>query len=55
VTSTKGVDSIIEWNLANDLDFGDLDSLTAIIEGKTAEFIEDVERFLSDHGTQSRG
>ena len=49
VTPAKGVDSIIECNLAEDFDFGDLDSLTARIEENAVEFIDDVERFLSDH------
>jgi hypothetical protein len=49
VTPAKGVDSIIECNLAEDFDFGNLDSLTARIEGKAVEFIISVERFLSDH------
>ena len=53
VTPAKGVDSIIECNLAEDLYFGDLDSLTASIEEKAVEFIDDVERFLSDHETGS--
>jgi hypothetical protein len=52
VTPAKGVDSIIECNLAEDFDFGDLDSLTASIEENTAEFIDNVERFLSDHETK---
>ena len=51
VTPAKGVDSIIECNLAEDFDFGDLDSLTASIEENAVEFIDDVERFLSDHET----
>ena len=51
VTPAKGVDSIIECNLAEDFDFGNLDSLTARIEGKAVEFIISVERFLSDHET----
>jgi hypothetical protein len=51
VTPAKGVDSIIECNLAEDFDFGDLDSLTASIEENAVEFINDVERFLSDHET----
>ena len=55
VTPAKGVDSIIECNLAEDFSFGDLDSLTASIEEKAVEFIDDVERFLSDHETRSRG
>jgi hypothetical protein len=53
VTPAKGVDSIIECNLAEDFSFGDLDSLTASIEEKAVEFIDDVERFLSEHETGS--
>jgi hypothetical protein len=49
VTPAKGIDSIIECNLAKDFDFGDLDSLTASIEEKTVKFLNDVENFLSDH------
>jgi len=55
VTPAKGVDSIIECNLAEDFNFGDLNSLTASIEEKTVEFSDDVERFLFDHETRSRG
>jgi hypothetical protein len=50
VTPAKGVDSIIECNLAEDFDFSDLDSLTASIEENTVKFINDVEKFFSDHG-----
>lgn len=51
VTPAKGVDSITECNLAEDFDFGDLDSLTANIEENADNFINDIERFLSDHET----
>ena len=51
VTPAKGVDSIIECNLAENFDFGDLDSLTMSIEENAVKFIDDVERFLSDHET----
>jgi hypothetical protein len=51
VTPAKGVDAIVECNLAEDFDFGDLDSLTAGIEEKTVGFIDAIERFLSDHQT----
>ena len=54
VTPAKGVDSIIECNLAEDFDFGDLDSLTASIEAKAVQFIDDIEKFLSDHEIKSR-
>jgi hypothetical protein len=49
VTPAKGVDSIVECNLAEDFDFGDLDRLTASIEESTVEFIDEIDRFLSDH------
>jgi hypothetical protein len=49
VTPGKGVDSIIECTLAEDFDFGDPDSLTARIEDKAIEFINYLERFLSDY------
>jgi hypothetical protein len=51
VAPAKGVDSIIECNLAEDFDFGDLDSLTASIEENAVEFIDNVERFISNHET----
>jgi hypothetical protein len=50
VTPAKGVDSIVECNLAEDFNFGDLDNLTASIEENTIKFINDVEKFFSDHG-----
>jgi hypothetical protein len=49
VTPAKGVDSIIECNLAEDFDLGNLCNLTARIEENTAEFINIVEKFLSEH------
>jgi hypothetical protein len=51
VTPAKGVDSIIECNLTEDIDFGDLDNLTASIEDNAVKFIDDIEGFLSDHET----
>jgi hypothetical protein len=54
-TPAKGVDSIIECNLAEDMDFGDLDRLTVTMEKKAIEFIADVEGFLSEHESRSRG
>jgi hypothetical protein len=49
VSTTKGVDSIIEYILVDDPDFRDLDTLTKQIERKTLKFIKDVESFLSKH------
>jgi hypothetical protein len=49
VPTTKGVDSILEYILVEDPDFGDLDALTLQIESKTMKFIKDVENFFSKH------
>jgi hypothetical protein len=49
VTPAKGVDSIIECNLAEDFDFGNPVSLTASIEENIVNFINDIEKFFSDH------
>ncbi len=47
VSTTKGVDSIIEYILVDNPDFSDLDALTKQIERGTLRFITDVESFLS--------
>lgn len=49
VSSTKGADSIIEYVLVDNPDFGDLEALTRQIESETLKFIQDVESFLSKH------
>ena len=49
VSTTKGVDSIVECILVDSPDFSDLDTLTEQIERATLRFIEDVEGFLSKH------
>jgi hypothetical protein len=49
VPTTKGVDSIIEYVLADNPDFSDLDTLTKQIEKETLRFIKDIESFLSKH------
>ena len=48
VSTTKGVDSIIENVLVDNPDFSDLDTLTKQIERGTLKFIQDVERILSE-------
>jgi hypothetical protein len=53
VTTTQGVDSIIEYILVDAPDFGDLDALTKQIEGETLKFIKDVESFLSERPIRS--
>jgi hypothetical protein len=47
--SIKGVDSIIEYILVDNPDFGSLKKLTDEIESRTLVFIGDVENFLSEH------
>ena len=47
--ATKGVDSIMEYTLADTPDFSDLDGLTKQIEQGTLNFINDIEIFLSKH------
>ena len=49
VSTTKGVDSIMEYVLADNPDFSDLDTLTKQIEAETMKFIKDVESFLAKH------
>ena len=49
VSTTKGVDSIIEYILVDNPDFSDLDTLTKQIEKGTLKFIKDVENFLSKY------
>ena len=48
VSTTKGVDSIVEHILVDTPDFSDLDSLTKQIERTTLKFIDDVESFLAE-------
>jgi hypothetical protein len=48
-STTKGVDSIIEYILVENPDFSDTDMLTKQIERGTLKFITDVEGFLSKH------
>ena len=49
VSTTKGVNSIIDYILIDKPDFSDLEDLTKQIEIGTLKFIEDVENFLSKH------
>ena len=48
-SATKGVDSIVEYTLAENPDFVDLDRLTKQIEKGTSYFINEIEDFLSKH------
>lgn len=49
VTPAKGIDSILECDLAKDFDLDDPNALTASIEKATVAFIDDIERFLAEH------
>jgi hypothetical protein len=49
VAPGAGIDSILECDLAEDVDFDDPDGLTAGIEKKAAEFVGRIETFLSEH------
>jgi hypothetical protein len=46
-STTKGVDSILEFILVDTPNFNDLDTLTKQIEKGTLKFIKDIENFLS--------
>jgi hypothetical protein len=45
----KGIDSIVEYTVADNPDFNNLEALTKQIEQKTMAFINDIEDFLSNH------
>jgi len=53
VAPAKGIDSIVECDLAQDFDFGDLNHLTEMIEAKTIRFINDMEGFIAGHEKKS--
>ena len=49
VTPGKGIDSIVECDLAKDFDLSAPDALTSSIETATTAFIGDLDEFLSKH------
>ena len=49
VAPAKGIDSIVEVDLAEGLDLAAPDALTSRIEKTTIAFIADIERYLSEH------
>ena len=51
VTPAKGIDSILECDLATDFDLDDPDALTSSIEKLTVAFLDDIERFLAEHAS----
>lgn len=48
VTQGKGIDSILECDLATGFDLADPDALTATIESGTVAFIDDIESYLAE-------
>ena len=48
VAPASGIDSIVECDLVEDVDFRDPDALTSTIEQGTATFIAAIEAFLSE-------
>jgi hypothetical protein len=48
-SNIKGIDSIVEYTVAGNPDFDNLDTLTKQIEQGTMTFINDIENFLSSH------
>ena len=49
VAPATGIDAILECDLAKDFDLSNSDSLTSSIETATVTFLDDIERFLSEH------
>jgi hypothetical protein len=49
VAPAAGIDSILECDLAKDFDIGNPVALTSRIETATSAFIDNIERFLSNH------
>ena len=52
VSTTEGVDSILEHSLVDKPDFSDLEALTTQIETEALKFIKNVESFLSKHSLE---
>jgi hypothetical protein len=55
VAPAEGIDSIIERDLAKEFDISDSDALSASIQAATFAFIDDIERFLSEHQSHEDG
>jgi hypothetical protein len=49
VTPGKDIDSIVECDLATNFDLSAPDTLTSRIEKATVAFIDDIEKYLSEH------
>ena len=49
VSPAAGIDSILEYDLAKDFDMSNADIFTSNIETATVAFIDEIERFLSEH------
>jgi len=51
VTPAKGIDAILECDLATDFDLDDPDALTESIEKATLAFINDIEKYLAERAS----
>jgi len=51
VAPAAGIDSILECDLAKEFDLSNPDTLTSSMETATVAFINEIERFLSEHQT----
>jgi len=54
VAPTRGIDSIVECDLAKDFDLGDADALTSSIETATQVFIDDMVKFILKHPPRTK-
>ena len=48
IQPASGIDSILECDLATEVDFNDMDALTTRIETTAARFINDIEKFFTE-------
>jgi hypothetical protein len=49
VTPGKNIDSIVECVLATNFDLSAQDALTSRIERRAVAFVDDIEKYLSEH------
>lgn len=50
VSPGRGIDAIVECDLAYDFDIDHLDALTSTIDNGAAAFLQSIEKFLSERG-----
>lgn len=52
ITPARGIDSIVECDLAKDFNIDEPDSLTSAIESAIVTFIKNIESYLSEHQSE---